>query len=572
MRLHQTAMAIVGAFLSASLMAQTGQAPQGGNPPPSGPGGLPGGFVYKPPTGKPDSSQAIDEFNQIYGYLQTDGYSARNSAEATRRVLEFGKKYPDTAAAYALLGELKYTLFQVAGGCGMTDEVVMLAEKAVSMNPNSAEGYTLGAKASLCNRDAAYYWYADNAIALAPNKPEALFVKARVLSQEGKFRESEEFFRKAIDASPEPRRKANLSRWLVRMLTSDERPREDILADLSKSEETYRKIIQLDPNSTSAKCEFKDFIVQFKSDISGAAQLVQQVEQAGVGCWTGMLAYADWANKYLAGKESPKALLNLAERTRLVPDDAFIQAARYPARGDVVRALLKAKAVSAIDTLGRGDDRGVAGCCPAIVNAAYQGDLELTGLLLKNGANVNAEGDSKRTPLAYAVISGDVKLADYLLSNGARPNATFDNGYVALYRAIFSRRNSKALAEVLLKHRANPNATTQGRSMLEWAVFKDEIEIAKLLISFSANPNPPIASSPLSRSPLQIAASKANVEMVTVLLAAGAKDDIGRITVQQFFNKFSVDPASRYSKMANYQAIFALLEAARGIGEKSAPK
>ena len=177
--------------------------------------GQPGSIPFRPPfpnqgPAKPYTPEAIAEFNVIYDLLQSA--FSNPIEESVRQVAAFSKKYPDTAAAYALLGELKYIQFQMAGGCGMSDEVVMLAQKAIMTNQRSAEGYTLAAKAALCNRNAAWYRFADNALAIAPNKPEALYVKARVLEQQGDYKESEVFFRRTLDLMKTPHRKSNIFR------------------------------------------------------------------------------------------------------------------------------------------------------------------------------------------------------------------------------------------------------------------------------------------------------------------------------------------------------------------------
>lgn len=485
------------------------------------------GLVAKPPPTKLDTPEAIAEFNVIYDVLQTN--TRQQFPAITAQVAEFMKKYPDTSAAYAILGELKYRQFSLANSCGsMSDEVVMLASKAIAVNSLSAEAYTLGAKAAICNQNHAVYYYADRAIQLAPTKPEALYVKARILEQQNKFAESEQFFRKTIELLKEPKRKSNIYFWMAKMLTSDERSRSDRQADLNKAEDAYRKMVDLDSENSLKACQLDGFLVQFRSNVESVARRMNERADATCGGFKTYLAkYAIWAKKYLAGQETANSLAKIVEMTGVLPDDAFVVAARFPGRGDVVRSLLQAKGISNIDTIGSGQDRGLNGCCPAIVHASYQGDTELVSLLLKNGANVNAEGDNKRTPLVYALFGEDVKMTEMLLKNGARPNATFDNGYVPLYRAILSTQSAATLVELLLKNKANPNAVTNGVPMMTWAITSNKIEILRLLLAYGADPNLKGGTSPTGVwTPFRDAVDNANVDAVALLLAAGASDSI----------------------------------------------
>ena len=94
------------------------------------------GLVAKPPPTKLDTPEAIAEFNVIYDVLQTN--TRQQFPAITAQVAEFMKKYPDTSAAYAILGELKYRQFSLANSCGsMSDEVVMLASKALKRSSSA---------------------------------------------------------------------------------------------------------------------------------------------------------------------------------------------------------------------------------------------------------------------------------------------------------------------------------------------------------------------------------------------------------------------------------------------------
>jgi hypothetical protein len=67
--------------------------------------------------------------------------------------------------------------------------------------------------------------------------------------------------------------------------------------------------------------------------------------------------------------------------------------------------------------------------------AAYNGHVEITRLLLQNGAEVNAKSNNGYTPLHLAAIFGDVDILHLLVENGANLEAQDDDGIRALHRA-----------------------------------------------------------------------------------------------------------------------------------------
>ena len=500
----------------------------------------------------PDTPEARKDFDVLYSFLQTSGYSRDGLTEGTRRAEDFARKYPGTALSYAGLGEVRYIYYQMTAGCKMGDDVSMLARKAIAINPGSAEGHILAAKIALCTRHPAFDWHAEQAIKLAPDKPEAMFVKARALQLTRDFRGSEAMFRRNIDALKDPLRKSNIFFWLGQMLTSDERNHADIRADLNKSEEAYRQMVQLDPNAIGKQCTLIGFLVQFRENVTPADKLLRksgQQRRLCDGSAAALVDYSVWAKNYQAGHEGASGLKKIQIETGLSPDQAFVLSARFMARGDVVRALLKAKAISNINTIGNGNDRGLAACCQAIVNAAYQGNTELVDFLIKNGANVNAAGDGKRTPLVYALFGENVRMTELLLANGARPNSMYDDGDLPLEKAIRARQNSTALVAALLKYRASPNA--DGRPPLMSAISVRNLEALKLLLAHGADPNARIVSpeNPANfSSPVTQSIQMQEVEMFAALLAAGARPEMPTMDALTFIQgsiRAEKDPAGR---------------------------
>ena len=89
--------------------------------------------------------------------------------------------------------------------------------------------------------------------------------------------------------------------------------------------------------------------------------------------------------------------------------------------------------------------------------AAFRGDISIMKLLIDAGADVNGVG-GLGTPLAQATWAGHTAAARLLLERGANVHLTGPrDGYAPLHWAASSEQGSDALAKLLLKHGADPN-------------------------------------------------------------------------------------------------------------------
>jgi hypothetical protein len=70
--------------------------------------------------------------------------------------------------------------------------------------------------------------------------------------------------------------------------------------------------------------------------------------------------------------------------------------------------------------------------------AADEGHIEIAGLLLQNGAEVNAKDRWDRTPLHLAAYNGHVDILHLLVENGANLEAQSSNGGRALHKAVLN--------------------------------------------------------------------------------------------------------------------------------------
>jgi ankyrin repeat protein len=177
--------------------------------------------------------------------------------------------------------------------------------------------------------------------------------------------------------------------------------------------------------------------------------------------------------------------------------------------------------------------------------------LPMVELLVKRGANVNAQNKFNYTPLHKAVFNfvedkrkeNDMKkILSLLLSKGAKPDAQDKNGNTPLMTAVQKVTPAKMLiaagANVNIKNNNGETAlmyATKGgliKVVLVMPVIGPATEVAKLLIEKSADVN---AQDVFGKTALMHAAGAVNAqgdsyksytEMVNILLESGAKLEI----------------------------------------------
>jgi ankyrin repeat protein len=184
--------------------------------------------------------------------------------------------------------------------------------------------------------------------------------------------------------------------------------------------------------------------------------------------------------------------------------------------------------------------------------AVERDDVELAELLLTAGARVSARTREGVTPLRLAAINGSARMLGRLIRSGADPNAPLTTaGDTALMLA--SRTGQTGAMRVLLEARADVNAKESwgGTTALMWAVAQGHAEAARVLIAAGADVNArshyvaaangrgfegrtPVASRTEEKveefasgwlTPLMFAARDGGLELVRILVAAGADVD-----------------------------------------------
>jgi ankyrin repeat protein len=114
--------------------------------------------------------------------------------------------------------------------------------------------------------------------------------------------------------------------------------------------------------------------------------------------------------------------------------------------------------------------------------AAFFGQAELADLLLRKGADVDAEAanPTRVRPLHSAVARGDLTICRRLLSAGANPDRQQQAGYTALMSAAL--HGNRELADLLLEHGADRAIQSDdGRTAADFAKEGGHSELAQLL-------------------------------------------------------------------------------------------
>jgi ankyrin repeat protein len=71
-------------------------------------------------------------------------------------------------------------------------------------------------------------------------------------------------------------------------------------------------------------------------------------------------------------------------------------------------------------------------------------------VLIRHGANPNAQDKSLETPLHFAVYEYQLAAAQRLIEGGADPNAQDDHGNTPLWRAVFESRGRGDMIKLLV--------------------------------------------------------------------------------------------------------------------------
>uniref|UniRef100_A0ACD5TE43 Uncharacterized protein n=1 Tax=Avena sativa TaxID=4498 RepID=A0ACD5TE43_AVESA len=212
-------------------------------------------------------------------------------------------------------------------------------------------------------------------------------------------------------------------------------------------------------------------------------------------------------------------------------------------------SLLK-KMASKVDLRGVRDAKGNT----ALHCAASRGCLESCRFLVEeSGIDVNSVSKTGETPLSYAAQEGNVQVMRYLLHRGADPAMPDERGSTPLHDAALEgvpvdpvdyrgaplhlavSNDHVEVVKVLLEHSADPNKVANKIfSPILVACYEKSLKCIKLLIEAGADLNAPGYPAP---TPLMQAVNDGLIDFVKLLLEAGADPNIpnqhGAIPIEQ---------------------------------------
>ncbi|KAG2316182.1 hypothetical protein Bca52824_019304 [Brassica carinata] len=243
-------------------------------------------------------------------------------------------------------------------------------------------------------------------------------------------------------------------------------------------------------------------------DASTALAAREKVQQFLNAACTGNLEFLKNVAKQL---DEGKGLKTTVESVKDANKRGALHFAAREGQTEICRYLLEELKLDA-DTKDEAGDT-------SLVHAARQGQTGTAKYLLDHGADPNVASELGATALHHAAGTGEIELLKELLSRGVPVDSQSESGTPLIWAAGHDQKDA---VQVLLEHNANPNAETEdGVTPLLSAVAAGSVACSNLLAMAGAKANVFAGGA----TPLHIAADIGDVELIIVLLKAGADPD-----------------------------------------------
>lgn len=480
---------------------------------------------------------------------------------------DLARRNPESGYPQAGFADLKYRL--AAMGRGSYAEALAMAQMAIKLDPTVADAHVVVAKVMLQQNNLfGAQQAADKAIAAAPDKPEAMFVKASVAEKFKRYDEAEQWYRKAIERHTDKRRQSNVYFWLGEMF-KNKKPR-----DIAAAAAAYEKSIELAGDGPWKLNNVGVFFINHTDrydqgiDYLNRALKLMNFETARVNL--GLAQFYKWGDAYLnpakyrGATQKPEDPKTITEQTGVTPERAFVVNPIGSRTPTATIAMLKSGMIQDVDVTAPGADG------TALISAAYGNHLDVVKMLVAKGANVNAEDkENKSTPIFYAVANENVEMVRFLVDNGARLNRADTHGLPLVARALeVATPDDLRILSYLLERGADPTVPDgKGDPLVARAVRKGNPAAVDLLVTrYRVDPNAKVGGGSPILAHAAVQSGTAGRDIVRILLKTGANPWVkyGRSDVLYTLNASYPDPKVFPSFKENSEMILA--------ARKSVPK
>lgn len=229
----------------------------------------------------PDNASAQARFEEALELIHAFGGSGDERQRAMQLAEALWTSDPDSGYSQTLVAESLSTweLGQDGEPAALRDQIIQLADQALQLDPSLAQAHV--AKARALVRGSMYDQAnaaIDAALALQPDLSGALFLRADIFRRTGNYAAADAWYRRFIDSTPSPARKANGYGWMAKMYTDAARrcAGAERAGHLARARALHERLLELDPASAWKTVNFAIFLNDDASDFDTAEHYAQK--------------------------------------------------------------------------------------------------------------------------------------------------------------------------------------------------------------------------------------------------------------------------------------------------------